>query len=791
MEVLKQIGEWAWRIVKVLVKAFAISLWWILTQMWRLARTYLFPAVKKLYDGIPRKRTVNVVLICLLVVGLLTPILLLQLRETDVSLMKNPNSAAMAILNGTWEEQKEATRDILRVVGFETVEGTEFPKTSGRYMIPPEITLLADDAARKKTGGRLTLVQFSNLLKELDFPFEEGKDPVLLMQNGLRNWVNAAIKKPSAEGAEVPLFLQTMALNQLPAIDLTQEDWDPELYRLSYLEMELILGSFLQASESKDTQKVTFIDWLLGTQTASAASAPGSCSYAKQWFGQLGNEHGVGELTEFNIELVSMLAAELTGKAIDKLGNVVNKIVTSVSASMKLMKLGMLYWSIEVHVTPSNGELHKPAPNESGEEVVFTAKVGVNEEKYKEYLEGWANSEVAKEIKDCASFAGLPTPPDVGEIAADIDSWSVEWDLVRGGGGEHAEIGLEKNQFDFKGQLQMKVKRVDKISGEAKLVADILKESVNGHQGYEHFGFVVARALVETSKPPGLGTLIGSGKSGAGAAESGEFDLLGLSDTLLDITTGWFQEIAEPKAYGYTKVDYHTQHYPKYGYEGTLSVTHYYEDESFRSSRDEDGVDKKGYSDSYSHTSLTARGTWNVSFIMDYEDEKSFVMIGKNNPGSLTLSENSTYRHYIKSYCIVGDAPNETHTKEIRSGGKTVDSTWDGSLSRLAAKDGEYSFDMIGFYNFNEEIMVQRQYHSLKKINPKCVQLVQGDQVESKYDEFPMIEIDYATPNTQAIKMSYKEAFPKTLNGSVVIKDKNSETIWTLKLKRVDPVAGK
>src|SRR5690606_25154360 len=209
--------------------------------------------------------------------------------------------------------------------------------------------------------------------------------------------------------------------------------------------------------------------------------------------------------------------------------------------------------------------------------------------------------------------------------------------------------------------------RVDKISGEAKLVTDITKEKTNQHDGYDHYGYVVVRALVETSKPPGIGTALSSGKTGAGAAESGFglTDLLGLTDTLLDVLAGVFQEIVEQEAYEYTRVAYHTQEYPKYTYEGTVSVAHYYSD---KRSETTEKNHRNEYNISNMSQTLTARGSWNVRLILSYENDLqgAFVMYPEETKASLQVSEN--YRQTVKfvSFCLNGNAPANTDTKSTR-----------------------------------------------------------------------------------------------------------------------------
>src|SRR5690606_3343159 len=142
--------------------------WWILKRFWQLTVNDLFPLLKKGYHRIPNRPIVAAGLIGVLLLGVTTTVLISKLLSpstVDESYaMKKPNLRALKILNGNLGEQQAATREILNHVGFEVVEGDDHPSGNSWYMLPSEITYLTDDASRKSTGGRMTLVQFTNML---------------------------------------------------------------------------------------------------------------------------------------------------------------------------------------------------------------------------------------------------------------------------------------------------------------------------------------------------------------------------------------------------------------------------------------------------------------------------------------------------------------------------------------------------------------------------------------------------------------------------------------------------
>jgi hypothetical protein len=99
-------------------------------------------------------------------------------------------------------------------------------------------------------------------------------------------------------------------------------------------------------------------------------------------------------------------------------------------------------------------------------------------------------------------------------------------------------------------------------SATAYLMVDILPEK-HEHKGIEKKVEVTAKATLETSAPPSLGAIVNAFKGGvtptavAGVATAGIGFILGITDALVEVCAGWFQEIAEPKAYGTLTVTYH------------------------------------------------------------------------------------------------------------------------------------------------------------------------------------------------------------------------------------------
>ncbi|MHA6482897.1 hypothetical protein ACX1C1_13450 [Paenibacillus sp. strain BS8-2] len=399
---------------------------------------------------------------------------------------------------------------------------------------------------------------------------------------------------------------------QFPSVDLASDDWTPDQYRLTLLEMQVFLGAFLQAfpsgegeslahvSQQKQTVELGLLDRLMGTQIASASEAPQAskspkatpppppCTEFKKWLNDWGKSAHLETPISSSNDLMTVLVAELTGVGMNQLTGVIDKGITAIMEKItgvaqevsqiaskvlqtinllvKLQKLAMLYHSIEIKVAANPWSSHMPGPHDENVDIKFTAKVGVNEEMYKEYLSEWNASDTAKSVKECLSFAGLPAWTDSSDIAADVENWSVEWDIVEGGN-SLVTWGLGANDFELDGQQQMKVKRTGPTSGEAVFTTNVVREEERGHQGPELEGFVVIRASADTAgMPPILAQLVNGGKIAKdgfkGVAESALWGLLGIVDTLADVVTGWYQSIVKPESYGNALVTYHEDEFP-------------------------------------------------------------------------------------------------------------------------------------------------------------------------------------------------------------------------------------
>ncbi|MHA6482896.1 hypothetical protein ACX1C1_13445 [Paenibacillus sp. strain BS8-2] len=195
--------NYLWPVLFTVTKYTLIVLWWLLKQLWRFTSKVAYPLIKAGYYKLPKKQRIPVTLLTVIVIGFGCTVLAVGgIPGLNFGLNRNserPAASALAadselkLLNGSWEEQKESAKMILKQAGFDIVLDDAVPRAAVPFVIGPELTLLTYDANRKpEGGGRLTLEQFAEMMRDFDFPFASGEDPAALLQSGIRHWVRHA-----------------------------------------------------------------------------------------------------------------------------------------------------------------------------------------------------------------------------------------------------------------------------------------------------------------------------------------------------------------------------------------------------------------------------------------------------------------------------------------------------------------------------------------------------------------------------------------------------------------------
>jgi hypothetical protein len=398
--------------------------------------------------------------------------------------------------------------------------------------------------------------------------------------NLMAAWIGEAAKNPEDPRSFTPLFIAEMAKRQDPPMDIAagqhiRMGWlgappidlagapQSQQLRFTLLELQLFAAAFQRGAPARVGNTGT-VDRPTGRSTLSAVSIvlagygrtpQDPCTELKQSLGALGSAQVEGEVG-------GAAASDLLGRA---LGQAVQhatsegtaaafgQAMSAVGTVSKIWKLVAFYSDEQVSVSVSPTGTHKPPQGKNL--VTFTATAGVSKEDWEEYqrvMGGETGSAADRAVRDCLSAAGLPTLTNAGEIAKDAENWKVEWRLVEGSP-PHAYISLANNDFYLMGRLAMKLKRDGPYSASAKLVVDILPESQRNHPGELVGDYVVAKASVDASSVPSLGTLISAFRGVFG-------DALALSDVLVELAAGWFQSMVMPKAFATLHLDYHCGH---------------------------------------------------------------------------------------------------------------------------------------------------------------------------------------------------------------------------------------
>ncbi|MEX2430558.1 MAG: hypothetical protein WD645_01405, partial [Dehalococcoidia bacterium] len=432
----------------------------------------------------------------------------------------------------------------------------------------PETFHLAMEARHRESAGRMTLADLGRVLRDLGWPFRPEATPGDQLADLLARWTAEAQKQPEDPLSFTPLFLAELAKRQAPAVDIAAGGYEPEALRLTLLELQLFAAAFdrLVTPRSEDGQ--TDLGWLV--QTAHAADAP--CSALKESLGKLGGDAAgliVGEGVNVGLE------AGLEAAGVDDVQGFKNAM-SSLGIAAKVWRLIAIYNDAQVAVTvESDNPLHKFLESEGQLYSAFTATAGVSDEDWQAYQEAIKDSQGWLTVRDCMSSAGLPALTNLGDLGKEAGQWRVEWDLVEGSPA-HAYISLAPNNFSLMSSLEMALARTGDHSASASLVVDILPEEGNAHQGEEHTARVTAKAELDTSQAPGLGTFVNALKGALG-------DVLSLTDALVDIAAGMFQEFYGPRAYATLLVSYHGEALQRW----TGTITHTWTAESSGSERDE------------------------------------------------------------------------------------------------------------------------------------------------------------------------------------------------------------
>lgn len=375
----------------------------------------------------------------------------------------------------------------------------------------------------------------------------------------LGEWVRRAAEHPEDPESFTPLFLAEMARLQDAPVDLLGSHYvrpargdgaeidlrgapRAQQLRWTLLEIELFAAAFdRRAGRSAPARGLAT---RLADALLPAAHAGSPCDDFKQWldsqtegFGGDAANAGTGMATGKAMDAVAgtMMGSatqEAFGKAMSALGMVA-----------KLAKLAAFYRDEQASVTPEPLSVHKPTGDMKL--VWFVARAGISKEEWDEYEKAMGEaSKIDRSVRDCMDMMGLPRFADAVDVANDAEKWWVEWELTDGGG-NHAWYNLRASKFDQPGRFAMKMKRESESTAVAKLGVDVRPESA--HHGKLVRAYATAEARIDAAGMPSPASLIAAMFGGPA----------GVADAILELLTGWYQEMNMPKAYGTMEIEYH------------------------------------------------------------------------------------------------------------------------------------------------------------------------------------------------------------------------------------------
>ncbi len=785
-----------------------------LPATWRWLRGTVFPALHRFYLWLPHRRVVVATgLLAIAIGGLLMfkgmPGSVSEHQpgqDTPVQVAKREAGLVDQLLSDDWQAQKDATRSVLESIGVTVLDDdTSLPAGNGLHVVQPELLMLAMDGARKSTTSRITLAELAQMLKDIGFPFPEGRRPAEVMEEGIRAWVGEALENPGTPGAEAARFLHAMAARQDPAIDLSSSRWMAEQYGLTHLELFVFNATIIdvfpdgkQAATSAWLAPANLVADMVFPRAHAAEGRSAACSVLLDLYG----EFYIYDGSKKNMQNIFGLG-ESVGGASEGPAKGLAKAAGAISTLFKLHRLMLLYTSTEMRVTADQPFVHKPATGEAGKEVTFVATVGIDEEKQREFERKMKESSIMRGLTKCLAELGLPTPTDVGDIAKEMENWKVSWNLY----GDHATWSNKKNKFKSGNLRQAPLEpSADGAHGESRFVVDIKREE--HHEGDIITDYISGKATLHTDVMPGTEAVsayaaaINSFKNGNELA-----GLLGLTGVTVGLTGGlmsevlggWAQRILDPEVSYNVAVAYHRLRHPGYSYEGEVNVQLNY-------------IEQKSENDVASWDSLHGPGSHNL------KRERYNQYTSKTNAGSLaptraSFTRYTDYKHRAvwrlsgqansaASYEFYQSTIGETGCAGNRSGAyqgkRSLNRQEWGSGSNSGATTYSMTIDQEALDKHNVRIhlqfggtgrLVPYQRNLAVKKGGGCEFLNRGEPVTFAESEWTV-----GPPGGPLVEQGFhvytvSEPFPERISGSTTrtSDDGKTTTTWKWNLHRVGP----
>ena len=458
-----------------------------------------------------------------------------------------PALATSLLTASSFDGAYQATLDILATGGVATRFGDDVRRAaqepaSSSFVFPVSAMDLTLEAEARATMATFTLTEFARMMDEIGWPTPENTPPAVHWRDFLAAWYQAAAAQPDAPDSFAVLFMAELNQRQSPPANLASGTEDPNLIRLSALEIELLIGAFDRtrsgAAKAKSRAASSAIPKAAGSPCSDFVDQAGALGQA----GQVGAGEAVGQNIENGLK---QTFGEGTAGA---LGNGLNALGTLAKIAKLIQEFRYGYVKLELETAK---QVHKPladAPNTPGK---LKATAGVDPQQYADKVAaagGAENSDQMQAISDCLGSLNLPTLTDARDVAADVENWRVSWSIVSGGGSQ--VLWSEGEEWDIVSRFENKLTRVDDSTAINEVDFDILPQKTKATVGKMRMRKAVFKVQLRRGSMPDANTLWGSGKAGAAAAMANPIGAaLGIADAIADISTKWVLEGASPSAY--------------------------------------------------------------------------------------------------------------------------------------------------------------------------------------------------------------------------------------------------
>jgi hypothetical protein len=436
------------------------------------------------------------------------------------------------------EEAMAATRRALAKGGVATVRDGEVlvaaaPPSAAGFVDAQASLELAIEARQRSSMSSLTGVQLARMLTDFGWPAKGSSTPEESMMEFLSVWTTQALKDPSDPASVAILFIAANNQLQSPRANLAYPKQDLRNVRFSLLELELLASAFDRAAAPLTTYADTASPCppLLRALGLSNGLARGVQSgLTSKLVSEIGRQHWGDD------------GAKNATRALSAL-----RIAAKIWKLVEFMRKGILTLTLD-----SESPARKPLPNAAEKLGKLTAHAGVDKAEYDGYMRalGEVGSATYEAVQECTRAWGIPTITDITNVAADLDSWRVSWDITDGGG---TQVQWKRGQLPkYSSRYENQLQRTSPTEGTNSVEFEIMPQLSSSEVGRERQRRARFTAQLRRGKPLEVRTLFGAGNAGysAGHVSPGASlasVYLGLTNAGVDVASGWILEALGPK----------------------------------------------------------------------------------------------------------------------------------------------------------------------------------------------------------------------------------------------------